>query len=171
MKTPFAPAGLRLPTRLDAWTTNSRPPAHTREAPPQRLVRPGAAELRARREADLHRALARLANAGTAARVGCYSLVEPRQDPADRLAKAQAVVHRRRWTTSVTTFDSTGAGDPALRRQMARLFAALDAGEIHGIVAVSQVDISPFHDIYEHTLAVLRARSGFLALARSETSI
>ncbi|MDX3275234.1 MULTISPECIES: hypothetical protein [Streptomyces] len=171
MKTLLAPTVLRPPARLGTRTTVSQPPALTGEAPVQPRVRAGAAELRARREADLHRALARLADTGTAVRVGRYSLVGPRQDPADRLAETQAVVHRRRWTDSITTFDITGAGGPALRPQMARLFAALDAGEIHGIVAVSQVDISPYHDIYAHTLAVLRARRGFLALARSETSI
>ncbi|MEU6349898.1 hypothetical protein ABZ896_11290 [Streptomyces sp. NPDC047072] len=171
MKTLLAPTVLRPQARLVTRATGSRPPALAGEAPVQPKVRGGAAELRARREADLQRALARLADTGTAVRVGRYSLVVPRQDPADRLAETQAVVHRRRWTDAITTFDDTGAGDPALRPQMARLFAALDAGEIHGIVAVSQIDISPFPDIYADTLAVLRARGGFLALARSETSI
>ncbi|MFI0813839.1 hypothetical protein [Streptomyces echinatus] len=127
--------------------------------------------MRARREADLLRAVARLAHTGTAVRIGRYSLVEPRQDPADRLAETQAVVQRCGWTTSITTFDDTGVGDPELRPQMARLLAALDAGEIHGIVAVSQVDVSSFDDIYARALALVRARGGFLALARSETSI
>lgn len=171
MKTLLAPTVLRPPARLVTRTTSSWPPALAGEPPVQPRVQGGAAELRARREADLQRALARLADTGTAVRVARYSLVGPRQDPADRLAETQAVVHRRRWTDSITTFDDTGVGDPALRPQMARLFAALDAGEIHGIVAVSQVDISPFPTVYAHTLDALRARRGFLALARSETSI
>lgn len=171
MKTLLAPTLLQPPTRLGTWATGGRPAVLTDEEPAQPKVQARAAELRAMREADLHRALAQLAGTGTAVRVGRYSLVEPHQDPADRLAETQAVTHRRRWATSITTFDDTEAGDPALRPQLARLFAALDAGEIHGIVAVSQVDISPFHDVYADTLTILRARRGFLALARNETSI
>ncbi|MGW3930872.1 hypothetical protein ACWECC_22635 [Streptomyces microflavus] len=171
MKTLLAPTIPQVPTRLGTWATGSRPPVLTDEEFPQPKVQAGAADLRAIREADLHRALARLADTGTTVLVGRYSLVGPRQDPAGRLAEAQAVIHRRRWTTSITTFDTTEGHAQALRPQLARLFAALDAGEIHGIVAVSQADISPFPDTYAHTLTVLRARRGFLALARNETSI
>lgn len=171
MKTLLAPTVTQVPTRLGTWATGSRPSVLTDEEFPQPMVQAGATDLRTIREADLHRALARLADTGTAVQVGRYSLVEPRQDPADCLAEAQAVIHRRHWTTAITTFDTTEVDAPALRPQLARLFAALDAGEIHGIVAVSQVDISPFPDTYAHTLSILRARRGFLALARSETSI
>lgn len=157
--------------RLGARAFGIRPRVLTDEKPARHTVPADTAELRGMRETDLQRALDWCANTGTAVQVGRYSLVEPRQDPADRLAEAQAVIQRRRWTTAITTFDETDAGDPALRPQLARLFAALDAGEIHGIVAVSQLDISPFPDIYGHTLALLRARRGFLALARNETRI
>ncbi len=51
-------------------------------------------------------------------------------------------VHRRRWTTSVTPSTEPGVA-PTLRLQMARLFAALDASEMHGIVVASRVDITP----------------------------
>jgi hypothetical protein len=166
---PGAPTVPQLPARLGTCLTGSRPLVLTDEGPAQ--PKAGAAELRAIREADLHRALTRLAETGTEVRAGRYSLVGPRQDPADRLAETQAVIHRCRWAPCITTFDNTEVDAPALRPQLARLFAALDTGEIHGIVAASQVDISPFHDTYAHFLSVLRARRGFLALARDETSI
>ncbi|MEU3975165.1 hypothetical protein [Streptomyces bacillaris] len=171
MKTLFVPAALPPPVRLRTWATGGRLPARTDLEPAQPRAKGSAAELCAIREADLRRALGRLSETGTVVRVGQYSLVKPLQDPANRLAEAQAVIHRCRWTTTITTFDDTEAGDPALRPQLARLFTALDAGEIHGIVAVSQTDISPFPDIYARTLTILRARRGFLALARNETSI
>ncbi|MFD4592975.1 hypothetical protein [Streptomyces rubiginosohelvolus] len=170
MKT-FAPAALPPPTWLRTRASGGRLPARTDLAPAQPRAQISAAELCAMREADLRRALGRLSETGTVVRVGQYSLVGPRQNPADRLADAQAVIHRRRWTTTITTFDDAEAGDPALRPQLARLFTALDAGEIHGIVAVHQTDISPFPDIYACTLTILRARRGFLALARNESSI
>ncbi|WP_331746579.1 hypothetical protein OG923_33690 (plasmid) [Streptomyces halstedii] len=170
MKTLLASTRLRPPARLGARVAGGRPPALTAEAPVQPTARIDTADLRARREANLHRALARLADAGTAVRVGRYSLVARHQDPTDRLAETQAVIHRRGWTAPITTFDEIGVADPALRPQMARLFAALDADEIHGIIAVSQADICLLRDMYAHTLAILRARGGFLALARDETS-
>lgn len=129
-----------------------------------------AARLRAMREADVDRALERLAAAGKPVRVGQYTLIEPAQDPACRLTQTQSVVGRRRWEASVTTWDSTGMTDPALRPQLARLFTAICHGEIHGVVAASRTDISTFDEVYESTLAALRARGGFLALARSETT-
>lgn len=107
MKTLLAPALLHLPARLGTWATSARQGVLTDGKPAQPRARAGAAELRAIREADLHRALARLADTGTAVRVGRYSLVKPRQDPADRLAEAQAVIHRRHWVTSLTTVDNT----------------------------------------------------------------
>ncbi|MFF5019489.1 hypothetical protein [Streptomyces sp. NPDC001165] len=169
MKTLLAPDLFRPPVRPGSPRRGSRPPLHAGEDPLREKA--SAAGLRALREADLHRTVERLAAAGTSVRVGRYTLVEPRQDPADRLAQTQAVVRRQGWQATVTTFDSTGVSDPAIRPQMARLYAALCRGEIHGIVAVSQVDISAFHDVYADTLTVLRARGGFLALARHETTI
>jgi hypothetical protein len=121
------------------------------------------------READVDRALERLAAADTPVRVGQYTLIRPDQDPACRLTQTQNVVDWRRWEASVTTWDSTGMTDPALRPQLARLFTALCQGEIHGIVAASRSDISTFDEVYESTLAAIRARGGFLTLARSET--
>ncbi|WP_051853132.1 hypothetical protein [Streptomyces aureocirculatus] len=100
-----------------------------------------------------------------------YTLVEPGQDPAERLAQTQAVLMRRGWTQSIVTFDNTGNSDPAVRPQMARLFTALCDRDIHGIIAVSQVDISTFPQVYTDTLAILRARGGFLDLARDECSL
>jgi hypothetical protein len=126
--------------------------------------------LRTAREADVDRALERLAAVGTPVRVGQYTLIEPNQDPASRLAQTQAVVARRKWEARVTTWDSTGMTDPALRPQMARLFTAIWDGQIHGIVAASRTDISTFDEVYESTLAAIRARGGFLTLARHETT-
>ncbi|MFK0142689.1 hypothetical protein [Streptomyces murinus] len=163
-------SSLRPPIR-DPSAAGMPPHALVDKAPAQRGAPTSAAELRAMREADLDRALARCARTGAAVRVARYSLVEPGQDPTVRLAQTQVVVCRRHWTTAIVTFDRTGDGDPALRPQLGRLVAALDTGEIHGIVALSRVDISPFDESYARTLAVLRARRGFLALARSETSI
>ncbi|MFF7400658.1 hypothetical protein [Streptomyces murinus] len=160
----------RRPPR-DTWATGTAPHTLTDRTPVQPEARTSAARFRAVREADLDRALAWHSGIGTAVRVARYSLVEPGQDPTVRLAQTQAVVCRRHWATSIVTFDRTGDGDPALRPQLGRLVAALDTGEIHGIVAVSRIDISPFDEHYARTLAVLCARRGFLALARSETSI
>ncbi|MET7490284.1 hypothetical protein [Streptomyces sp. NPDC005538] len=129
-----------------------------------------AARLRDVREADVDRTLKQLAAVGTPVRVGRYTLIEPGQDPAERLAQTQAVVTRRRWEAAVVTWDSTGMTDPALRPQLARLFTAICHGEIHGIVAASRTDISAFDEVYESTLAAIRARGGFLTLARSETT-
>lgn len=138
-------------------TGSSRPASH-------------AARLRAMREADVARALERLAATDTTVCVGQYTLIEPDQDPACRLTQTQNVVGRRRWEARVTTWDSTGMTDPALRPQLSRLFTAICDGEIHGIVAASRTDISTFDKVYESTLASIRARGGFLTLARSETS-
>ncbi|MER5549537.1 hypothetical protein ABT072_45870 [Streptomyces sp. NPDC002589] len=123
------------------------------------------------REAVLSRAVERLAATGTPVRVGRYTLVEPGQDPACRLAETQAVVDRLSWQAPITTFDSTGMTDPAIRPQMARLYAAICRNEIHGIVAVSRTDISTFSCVYADTLTAIQARGGFLALARHETAI
>jgi hypothetical protein len=113
----------------------------------------------------------RLTAVGTPVRVGRYTLVGPHQNPADRLAQTRAVVLRHGWQDIVTAVDTTGMSDPAIRPQMARLCTALCRGEIDGIVAVSQVDVSAYPDVYAHTLATVRARGGFLALAHSETSL
>lgn len=157
------------PVRTGALRTSSGPPVHTAAG----LLREetSTAQLRAVREADLNRAVERLTAACTSVRVGRYTLVEPGQDPADRLAETQAVVHRLSWQAPITTFDSTGMTDPAIRPQMARLYAAICRGEIHGIVAVSHADISTFHSVYADTLTAIQARGGFLALARNETTI
>lgn len=101
-----------------------------------------AARLRAMREADVDRALERLAAADTPVRVGQYTLIEPDQDPACRLAQIQNAVGRRRWEARVTVWDSTGMTDPALRPQLAHLFTARCQGEIHGIVAASRTDLA-----------------------------
>ncbi|WP_189957973.1 hypothetical protein [Streptomyces alanosinicus] len=158
-----------LPARPSALHTSSRPPLHTAGG----FLREEAntAQLLALREAFLNRAVQRLAATGTPVRVGRYTLVKPGQDPAGRLAETQAVVHRLSWQAPITTYDSTGMADPAIRPQMARLYAAICRGEIHGIVAVSRVDISTFPCVYADTLTAIQARGGFLALVRNEIAI
>jgi hypothetical protein len=155
--------------RSGALPAGVRQPAHTRSALGGEQVT--AANLGSLREADVRRAVQHLAAVDTPVQVARYVLVNPHQDPADRLAETQAVVIRRGWQATITTFDDTGVGEPSCRPQMARLCAALSRGEIHGIVAVSQVDISAFPALYANALADFRARGGFLALARRETSL
>ncbi|MFI0776267.1 hypothetical protein [Streptomyces sp. NPDC021212] len=104
-------------------------------------------------------------------RVAQYALVRPGQDPADRLARTQALVTRETWNVAMTTFDDTGMTDPATRPQLARLYAAIRHGELHGIVATSRTDFSTFHDIYEDALTDIRVRGGFLALVCDETTL
>lgn len=172
MKTLLAPAVTpRSSVPPGSLPTGNRQPALTTATLVREKAQHSAAELRAMREADLRRAVERHTADGTFVRIGRYTLVEPGQDPADRLVQAQAVVLRFGWQDTITTFDDTGVSDPAIRPQMARLYAALCRGDIHGIVAVSQVDVSTFRDVYTDTLTLLRARGGFLALARSETSL
>lgn len=171
MNTLLPPAVPRPLARPGGPPMDNRLAAQTGVAPLREKARCSAAELRAIREADLRRAVERHAASGTSVRIGRYTLVKPGQDPADRLVQALAVVRRFGWQDTITTFDDTGVSDPAIRPQMARLYTELCRGEIHGIVAVSQVDVSTFHDVYADTLTLLRARDGFLALARSETSL
>jgi hypothetical protein len=166
-----APGGLDLPAATGLRFAGPPVPGRIRPAVARVPAGRGAAELRAIREADLRRTVDHVVSGGQPVRVGRYALVDSRHDPASRLAQTQSVVHRRGWQSVITTVDSSGDDDPALRPQLARLITALSTQEIHGIVAVSQVDISSHHDAYAALLAVLRARSGFLALARPETSI
>ncbi|GGV50411.1 hypothetical protein [Streptomyces spectabilis] len=115
--------------------------------------------------------IARVAAADRRVRVGRYTLVDPGGDPADRLAETHTLVRRHGWQAPITTFDSTGMTDPAIRPQIARLYGAICRKEIDGIVAVSRIDISAFHSVYGDTLAAIRSRGGFLALVRSETTL
>ncbi|MCX4682201.1 hypothetical protein OG413_44275 [Streptomyces sp. NBC_01433] len=102
-------------------------------------------------------------------RFGLYVLVTPRQDPAPRLAAAQALAARQGWTVALRTFDVTGPSDPATRPQLARLLAAARRQEIHGILTASRVDISDDNREYAAMLDQIRALGGGLALAREET--
>ncbi|OEJ22125.1 hypothetical protein AR457_40290 [Streptomyces agglomeratus] len=100
-----------------------------------------------------------------------YVLVTPGQDPAARLAAAQALASQQGWTVVTVTFDTTGPTDPATRPQLARLLGAVTRGDVQAIVAASRTDISPFDDQYLHVLDQLQARGGGLALACDETSL
>jgi hypothetical protein len=166
-----APGRLDLPAASGLQFVRQPVPGRIRPAKARVPAGPGAAELRAVREADLRRTVDHAVSGGQPVRVGRYALVASRHDPALRLAETQSVVQRRGWQAVITTVDSSGDDDPARRPQLARLITALSTQEIHGIVTVSQVDISSHHDTYAALLAVLRARGGFLALARPETSI
>ncbi|MFI0219103.1 hypothetical protein [Streptomyces lydicus] len=102
-------------------------------------------------------------------RFGLYVLANPRQDPAPRLAVVQALAIRHKWTTTIRAVDLTGPTDPATRPQLARLLAAMQQREIHGIIAASRVDISDDDQQYESMLHQLRALRAGLALAYEET--
>ncbi|MFI5822846.1 hypothetical protein ACIA8I_27690 [Streptomyces rishiriensis] len=101
-------------------------------------------------------------------RFALYVLAGARQDPAPRLAAAQALATRQGWTVTVRTFDLTGPTDPATRPQLARLLAAARRQEIHGILAASRVDISDDDREYEAMLGQIRTLGAGLALAREE---
>ncbi|MFG2683055.1 recombinase family protein [Streptomyces sp. NPDC048392] len=101
-------------------------------------------------------------------RVALYVLVGFRQDPAPRLADAQALATCRGWTVADRTFDVTGPTDPATRPQLARLLAAARRREIHCILAASRVDISDDDREYEAMLEQIRTLGTGLALAREE---
>ncbi|MGW0574766.1 hypothetical protein ACWD25_02115 [Streptomyces sp. NPDC002920] len=101
-------------------------------------------------------------------RIALYVLVGSRQDPAPRLAAAQALATRRGWTVADRTFDVTGPTAPATRPQLARLLAAARRWEIHGILAASRVDISDDDKEYEAMLEQIRTLGAGLALAREE---
>ncbi|MEU5839761.1 hypothetical protein ABZ820_39770 [Streptomyces diacarni] len=102
-------------------------------------------------------------------RVARYALVRPGQDPAVRLAQAQAAILREDWQETTATFDDI-ATDPQIRPQFARLCGAIRRRELHGIVATSRTDISTFHGVYQDALEAVRVCGGFLALARDETT-
>ncbi|MFD6335297.1 recombinase family protein [Streptomyces niveus] len=97
--------------------------------------------------------------------------MENGQDPADRLAAAQALAARHGWTVIDRAFDTTGATDPPTRPQLARLLSEVHNGKIHAIVSASRTDVSVFDDQYQRVLDQLRDRGGGLALARDETSL
>ncbi|MFJ4880352.1 hypothetical protein ACIP93_34780 [Streptomyces sp. NPDC088745] len=101
-------------------------------------------------------------------RIALYVLVDSRQDPAPRLASAQALATRQGWTVADRTFDVTGPTNPATRPQLARLLAAARRQEIHGILAASRVDISDDDKEYEAMLEHIRTLGAGLALAREE---
>lgn len=101
-------------------------------------------------------------------RFALYVQVGARQDPAPRLATAQALATRHGWTVVDRAFDNTGPTDPATRPQLARLLAAARRREIHGILAASRVDISDDDGMYEAMLKQFRTAGAGLALTREE---
>jgi DNA invertase Pin-like site-specific DNA recombinase len=101
-------------------------------------------------------------------RIALYVLVGSGQDPAPRLAAAQAFATRRGWTVAHRTYDLTGPTDPTTRPQLARLLAAARRRDIHGILAASRVDISTDDREYEAMLEHIRTLGAGLALAREE---
>ncbi|MGW7199398.1 hypothetical protein [Streptomyces chryseus] len=103
-------------------------------------------------------------------RAALYVLVGPGQDPAARLAIAQAHAAQQGLSVVTRTFDTTGPTDPSTRPQLARLLSTVQRGEIHVIVAASRIDVSAYDDQYQHVLHQLHAQGGGLALARDESS-
>ncbi|MFJ4741184.1 hypothetical protein [Streptomyces sp. NPDC088775] len=130
--------------------------------------RAAAAALKVLRRTHLETALQGVAGEK---RFALYALVGPRQDPAPRLAAAQALATQRGWTVAERAVDLTGPTDPATRPQLARLLAAARRGEIHGIIAASRVDISNDDEEYEAMLARIRVAGAALALTREETAL
>ncbi|MFF7705427.1 hypothetical protein [Streptomyces lydicus] len=105
-------------------------------------------------------------------RVGTYTMVNPGQDPAPRLAVARALAAQHNWPQAATpAVDFTGMTDPATRPQLARLLASLADGEVQGIVATSRTDFTHLNDFYGEVLDKIHDRGGFLALATREIDI
>ncbi|MFI2791083.1 recombinase family protein [Kitasatospora sp. NPDC018614] len=101
-------------------------------------------------------------------RFALYVQVGARQDPAARLATAQALATRHGWTVVDRAVDNTGQADPATRPQLARLLAAARRREIHGVLAASRDDISDDDGMYEAMLEQIRTLGAGLALASEE---
>ncbi|MGA5266261.1 hypothetical protein [Streptomyces lydicamycinicus] len=126
------------------------------------------AELQALREAQLTTAVSRTPRP----RIGIYTMVQPHQNPAVRLAVVRGLAVRNGWLLErAPAVDFTGMTDPVTRPQLARLLDDLDHDDIDGIAAMSRTDFSDCNGDYEDALQRIHARRGFLALATTETDI
>ncbi|BDH15337.1 GntR family transcriptional regulator [Streptomyces hygroscopicus] len=125
-------------------------------------------ELQALREAQLTSAVSRTPRP----RIGIYTMVQPHQDPAVRLAVVRGLAVRNGWLLErAPAVDFTGMTCPVTRPQLARLLDDLDHDDIDGIAAMSRTDFSDCNGDYEDALQRIHARRGFLALATTETDI
>ncbi|WP_406220891.1 hypothetical protein [Streptomyces decoyicus] len=135
-----------------------------------RCIRPqkSNAELQAIREAGLAAAISRTPRP----RIGIYTMVQPHQDPAVRLAVVRGLAVRNGWLLERDpAVDFTGMTCPVTRPQLARLLDDLAHDDIDGIAAMSRTDFSDCNGDYEDALQRIHARRGFLALATTETDI
>lgn len=158
-----APARVRQVRRQQGAEAAGGSQTNDVQAPSRRT---SADYLRALRRAQLQRATSTHPDE---MRVAVYVLVAEHGDPGPRLTAATAFAARQRWTVVDRAVDVTGPTDPALRPRFARLLAAARGGEIHGIVAVSRVDISDGDREYEVVLRRIQALGAGLALTREET--
>ncbi|MDH6522358.1 hypothetical protein [Streptomyces sp. SAI-090] len=132
------------------------------------LPRCKAVELRALRESFRRAAKEKVAGPVVTA---LYVLVRPDQDPAARLALARAAADRAGYAVAEVLVEETGTDDPVLRPRLAYALTAMRQETIHGLVAASRVDVSPFDAPYETVLRRLRSAGGFLHLAHDETRL
>ncbi|WP_405814682.1 hypothetical protein OG241_08785 [Streptomyces sp. NBC_01390] len=100
-----------------------------------------------------------------------YVLVRPDQDPAARLALARAAAGRAGYAVAEVLVEETGTDDPVLRPRLAYALTAMRQRALHGLVAVSRADVSPYDGPYESVLRSLRSAGGFLHLDRDETRL
>ncbi|GGX51780.1 hypothetical protein [Streptomyces noursei] len=125
----------------------------------------GARRLRSLREGYLRSVIAEI---GGRPKIALYVLVKTGGDPAERLAMAQSHADREGFDVVHCLVDDTWMTEPSARPGLARAYAALRLGEIHGLVAASRVDVSSSDQLYEQEVRLLHGAGGFLALALDE---
>jgi hypothetical protein len=105
--------------------------------------------------------------------VALYVLAQPDSNGIDhpRFEVANGAAEANGWSVGPRYLDVTGDTDPGVRPQWAMVHKALADGEIDGVVAASQTDISTHDEWYRQQLLLLRDRGGFLGLARPEAAL
>jgi hypothetical protein len=104
-------------------------------------------------------------------RVALYILSSDSSSAGERRAVALSHAGRAGFEVSETYVDNAWKSDPVGRSVLARAYTALRRGEIQGLVAASQADLSSCDSMHEGELRRLRAAGGFLHLALDETHI
>ncbi|MFD7615563.1 hypothetical protein [Streptomyces sp. NPDC059802] len=164
---------LEFAAGIDEPLLLARQPAPAPPAAPAAESRPATAAERSRWLSALRLQILRSLTTGIPGppRVALYVLVRDNSSAADRRAIALAHAGRAGFEVAETYVDDEWQSDPGTRFALGRAYAALRRGDIHGLVAASQVDISSCDSVYEHELHRLQAAGGFLALALDETRI